>query len=131
MTDDASNEEHLTQPEPEPTPALLISPESLLFSAGDVSTNLTLAQVMQAAIASKNPVGLLLYGVILKVSDVDKSLRAIVRMGDAQRERVEGMTAEPGKLIDEVVTALQRLGFPVPGQQPPEPIEKPARGNGT
>ncbi len=71
MTDDAPNGEgHLTQPEPEPkpTPALLISPESLTFSAGDVSTNLTLDQVMQAAIKSKNPVGLLLYGVILKVN---------------------------------------------------------------
>jgi hypothetical protein len=133
MTDDDApkDEGHLTQPEPKPTPALLISPESLMFSAGDVSTNLTLDQVMQAAIASKNPVGLLLYGVILKVNDVDMSLRAIVNLGNAQRERVEGMTAEPGKLIGEVVTALQKLGFPDPSAQPPEPVEHPARGNGS
>ncbi len=129
MADDAPNEGHLTQPEPKPTPALLISPESLTFSAGDTSTNLTLDQVMQAAAQSKNPVGLLLYGVILKVNDVDKSLRAIVNLGNAQRQRVEGMTAEPGKLIAEVVTALQKLGFPTPGEQPPAPVEQPARGS--
>ena len=131
MNDDAPNEGHLTQPEPKPTPALLISPESLTFAAGEVSTQLTLDQVMQAAVQSKNPIGLLLYGVILKVNDVDMSLRAIVDLGDAQRVRVEGMHSDPGKLIGEVVKALQGLGFPKPGEQAPEPVERPAGGDGS
>lgn len=98
--------------EEKPKPALSVARDKLTFVAGDRAASLPLLSLIRAG--ERGATGLLLYGVILKLSDIDASLRRLVGIAEGQAQRVEVSRTEIPDAIDRAFAHLRELGFPVP-----------------
>jgi hypothetical protein len=108
--------QHLT--EAQPPPVLAIGREQLTFIGDGITARLTLSEILATAAESGNPIPALLYAVVLKLADIDQSLRRALTITESQVARAEAMTTDPGKLIGEIAKHLQGLGIPMPPGTP-------------
>ncbi len=107
---------HLT--ETGPTPVFAIERERLTFVLDGVTVHVKLDDLVKAAAVGHSPIALLLYAVVLKLHDVDLSLRKALKLSEDQVARISS-TLGPDEVIGAVVRHLKEIGFPMPGRGGP------------
>ena len=129
--DENATDTPITATEGAPCMAVDVRAHRLTFITEGVAVHLKLEDMCKVAVMEKNPLPVLLYGVILKLNDVDVSLRkavAISERADARQTAVgEDPAAVVGKIFGPIVDGLRDLGLQVPGAPAPKP---PAGTNG-
>lgn len=98
----------------EDLPPLLISRDRLTFYAGGKAVHVPLDKLVEAGNTAAVP--LLLYGLILKVNDLDLAFRELLRMASEQQARSEFLQGGGAQqAIADVVKGLRDMGiFPPP-----------------
>lgn len=118
MSDEVNATSQANEPltEDAPVPVLSIARNRLTLVADGFAMNIDLESVLKSAAEQKSPLLPLFYAMVLKLSDVDRSLRRIVEMSERQREQVSGSAHDPAKLVGEIFSALREQGLaPPPG----------------
>lgn len=95
-------------------PALVVSRDELAFTAHGKCVRIPLHTLMNGGNAGA--VGLLLYAVVLKLSDIDFSMRKLAEVAETQQGRIEHMTGGGAQgIVAAVVHHLGELGIFPPG----------------
>lgn len=106
----------------EQLPTLCVGSDRLSFVAGDRVAHIKLEDLVNDAIAEdgpgRGPVPLLLFGIVLKLADVDHSLRRALQLTEGQVERSQQFGSDPSKLIKQVVASLREIGMKIPDVGP-------------
>lgn len=98
-----------------PAPVFAIERERLTFVLDGVTVHVKLDDLVKGAVIGHSPIALLLYAVVLKLHDVDLSLRKALKLSEDQIARVS-TTLGPDEVIGAVVRHLKDLGLPIPGK---------------
>lgn len=107
---------HLTETAPDPV--LAIEGERLTFILDGLTVHVPLRDLLKAAAAGHGLMGLLLYAVVLKLHDVDNTMRRALKLSEDQIARVSSKLG-PDEAIGAIVRHLKEMGFPMPGQGGP------------
>lgn len=120
-------------------PPLILRREELVFSAGGHSVTIKLAPLL--GLGEKGLVPLLLWGILLKLHDLETSFRAVVKRSEERADEVLKLTGDPANLVDHVRGVLAKLGVEAPGAiataakgtiappRPPDTEERKLGGN--
>ena len=105
----------------EEVPPLHVSRERLTFRARDEVVHIPLHELMERGDSAAVP--LLLYALVLKLQDIDVSMRALAGVAMTQAARVEALQGGgANQIIGDVVKGLREMGVfppPIPGAPSP------------
>lgn len=102
-----------------PPPVLAVGGKRLTFIGDTGTVHVTLDEMLKSVIVRKDPIPLLLYGIVLKLSDVDRSLRTALKLSEDQIERAQGMARNPAEMVAQIFERLKAAGFSLPEVPPP------------
>ncbi|MCP4868272.1 MAG: hypothetical protein GY898_06090 [Proteobacteria bacterium] len=106
----------------EDIPPLYVSRERLTFHAHGKVVHIPLDELMERGDSAAVP--LLLYGLVLKLQDIDASMRTLAGIATAQAERVQELQGGGAQqIVGDVVKGLREMGvFPPPIPGAPAPV---------
>lgn len=93
-------------------PPLILRRDSLVFSAGEKSVTVKLSALMEAG--ENAVVGLLLWGLLLKLHDLELDFRRAIEFGEKRASEAMAFTNDPSAIFEHVQGALKKLGVELP-----------------
>lgn len=118
MRDEDGRSEELEAPpmtESREIPPLIVRRDALVFSVGDRSVTVKLSALLEKGDGAV--VGLLLWGILLTLHDLETDFRRAIEAGEKRAGEALGLAQDPGKLLDHVAGALEKLGIPLPVEE--------------
>ena len=93
-------------------PPLIVRRDALVFSAGDQSVTVKLSALMEKGEGAV--FGLLLWGVLLKLHDLELDFRRALDAGEKRADEALSLANDPGALLGHITTALSKMGVELP-----------------